>query len=307
MTLCFCCGFAWGPKSRPVKAKLVGKQRHRDARNGWRYRHISRCFRANLPRSSSHRGGALGSRVTNKKRQEQTLLAGLRALLEANATKSTREKKPKQPKRSKSSANKKSEPKGKDTLWNALQKLVQRTEKKPRELLPQLKKLIEVTEQGHLTEQGKQQGPKRRPSSKPDEATNAVQAPVQSPNRQPARRPPGSVRRPWTVKAVDLGYDHVLSNAHDFAAALDEPAKPLLCQANDTATFEEMASLLKGAKSCTATVIYTGQVNAENESIWTNHHCTTQILPGMCNGTLQLRQCQVAVAAPRGPRTSADH
>ena len=35
-------------------------------------------------------------------------------------------------------------------------------------------------------------------------------------------------------------------------------------------------------------------------SIWTNHHCTTQILPGMCNGTLQLRQCQVAVAAPEG-------
>ena len=74
MTLCFCCGFAWGPKSRPLKAELVGKQRHRDARNGWRNRHRARCFGANLPRSNSQRGGALGSHVTNKKRQEQTFL-----------------------------------------------------------------------------------------------------------------------------------------------------------------------------------------------------------------------------------------
>ena len=73
-------GFCRGPVKTPKRARIIGGRRMRQPPTGWRQRfHFHLCM-TEIKSSvlNSHRGGALGSHLTQKKRLGNTLLEGLK-------------------------------------------------------------------------------------------------------------------------------------------------------------------------------------------------------------------------------------
>ena len=175
----------------------MGSRRVAQPSPGWRKR-FYRSLHLN-PRTSflnSHRGGAMGSRVTRRLRSEKALVSAVKGLLKKYLSSQTLsdKQKPRRPR------NKKQTPQ-KDSLFEALQKLIAR---EPTNLVPQLKSLIAAAEKGHLQEHvnaedtTKGDPPRAEPKRRAGPATNGPNTsatsakPQHRPSDTPARRPPGS-------------------------------------------------------------------------------------------------------------------
>lgn len=204
----------------------------------------------------------------------------------------------------------KKQPTTRDSLKEALEKLIMRHSKRDQpnsqSLLSQLKGVVNAAEKGHLqVDQPKQQpqtkrqseGPQRRPGM-PKQTDKA-----ESRTGPPARRPPGSgqvVAKPWLVRAADLGFKHIIQSEEKLAHALDTATTALLCQASSLDTWKDMNALLQGAPDKKGTILFSGQMTPDTEAFFVTETCAQRVLPGSQAGTLKMKNVYVKHFAPEG-------